>query len=61
VGQIIRLKKPHPCGADTWEILRTGMDLRLSCTGCGRSVMIPRKKAEKEYRETVKDCNSDKI
>lgn len=47
VGQIIKMKKPHPCGSMEWEILRTGADFRLKCTGCGHMVMIPRDKVEK--------------
>ena len=50
VGEIIRLKKPHPCGSSEWEILRTGMDFRLKCLGCGHQIMIPRKLVEKNIR-----------
>ena len=47
IGDILKMKKPHPCGSNTWEVLRTGMDIRLKCTGCGRQVMLPRKQVEK--------------
>lgn len=50
VGQIIKMKKPHPCGANEWKILRIGMDFRLECLGCGRQVMVPRKIVEKRVR-----------
>ena len=40
VGDILRLKKQHPCGSEEWEVLRTGMDFRLKCCGCGRQVML---------------------
>ncbi len=50
VGDIIRLKKPHPCGSKEWEVLRTGMDFRLKCMGCGHQVMIARKQVEKSIR-----------
>ena len=50
VGEIITLKKGHPCGANAWEILRVGMDFRLKCTGCGRQIMVPRKLVEKNLR-----------
>lgn len=53
VGQLIRMKKPHPCGENRWEILRTGMDFRLRCTGCERQVMVPRKLVEKRFKEFV--------
>ena len=36
IGQIIRMKKPHPCGGNTWEIQRVGMDFRLKCQTCGQ-------------------------
>ena len=38
VGDIVKLKKPHPCGSSEWEILRVGADFRLKCTGCGQCV-----------------------
>lgn len=54
VGQVLRLKKQHPCGSYDWEVLRTGIDFRLKCTGCGHLIMIPRVKLEKNIRE-IKD------
>lgn len=53
VGQIIKMKKPHPCGANQWEILRVGMDFRLKCLGCGHQIMVSRKKVEKGFRGLV--------
>ena len=50
VGQIIKMKKPHPCGANEWEILRVGMDFRLKCKGCDHQVMVPRKLVEKNIK-----------
>ena len=44
------MKKAHPCGSSEWEILRTGMDFRLKCLGCGHLVMMPRTKFEKMVR-----------
>ena len=49
-GQIIKMKKPHPCGANEWEILRVGMDFRLKCKGCDHQVMVPRKLVEKNFK-----------
>jgi len=43
-GDLVRLRKRHPCGSDTWEVLRTGVDVRLKCRGCGRIILIPREK-----------------
>lgn len=50
VGNIVKLKKKHPCGSFEWEILRTGADFRLKCTGCGHQVMVPRRLVEKNTR-----------
>ena len=50
VGDIVKLKKPHPCGSHEWEILRVGADFRLKCTGCGHQMMVTRKLVEKNTR-----------
>jgi hypothetical protein len=54
VGDVVRLKKPHPCGSYEWEILRVGMDFRLKCMGCGHMIMVPRKTVEKSTKELKK-------
>ncbi|MBO8463622.1 MAG: DUF951 domain-containing protein [Firmicutes bacterium] len=54
VGDVIKMKKPHPCGANEWEILRTGMDFRLKCMGCSHQVMVSRKLVEKNFRGIIK-------
>ena len=53
VGDVLRLKKEHPCGSREWQVLRIGADFRLKCTGCGHQIMIPRRQAEKNIREIV--------
>ena len=50
VGQVIKMKKKHPCGENRWEILRVGMDFRLRCAGCDRQVTVPRKLVEKNFK-----------
>ncbi|MDE6627334.1 MAG: DUF951 domain-containing protein [Lachnospiraceae bacterium] len=50
VGQIVKLKKQHPCGVNAWEIIRVGADFRLRCTGCNHQVMLARKLVEKNFR-----------
>ena len=50
IGDIVKLKKPHPCGSHEWEILRVGIDFRLKCMGCGHLIMVPRKTVEKNTR-----------
>ena len=54
VGDIIKMKKPHPCGRQQWEILRVGADFRLKCMGCGHQIMVPRKLVEKNTRQITK-------
>ncbi|MFV0529521.1 MAG: DUF951 domain-containing protein [Lachnospiraceae bacterium] len=50
VGDVIQLKKGHPCGSKEWEILRSGADFRLKCCGCGHQIMMPRRLVEKNLR-----------
>lgn len=56
IGDIIKLKKGHPCGINEWEIIRVGADFRLKCLGCGRQVMLPRRQVEKNMRGFIKNC-----
>ena len=51
VGNIVKLKKQHPCGSYEWEVLRIGADFRLKCLGCEHQIMIPRKTVEKSIKE----------
>lgn len=51
VGNIVKLKKQHPCGSHEWEVLRIGADFRIKCVGCGHQIMIPRKALEKSVKE----------
>ena len=53
VGDRIELKKPHPCGCKTFELLRVGMDFKIKCENCGREVMVPRKKVEKSIKRVL--------
>ena len=53
VGDVLELKKPHPCGSRQWLVLRVGMDFRLRCAGCGHELMIPRSKAEKAVKKII--------
>ena len=55
VNDILLMKKPHPCGSREWLVLRTGMDFRLRCCGCGHEVMLPRSKAEKNIRKIIRE------
>ena len=55
VGDILTMKKQHPCGEKRWEVLRIGADFKLRCLGCGHEVMLPRSKAEKNIRQVLRD------
>jgi hypothetical protein len=51
VGDVLTMKKAHPCGSDRWQVLRIGADFKLRCLGCGREVMGARSKFEKNVRK----------
>lgn len=58
VGDILEMKKPHPCGGKTFLVLRSGMDFKLRCTSCGHEVMVPRVKIEKNIRKITREDKS---
>ncbi|MBQ8230912.1 MAG: DUF951 domain-containing protein [Lachnospiraceae bacterium] len=51
VGDVLKLKKAHPCGSREWEVLRVGADFRLKCLGCEHQIMIARRLLEKNVKE----------
>jgi hypothetical protein len=51
VGDVVRLKKPHPCGAFEWTVIRIGADIGLKCHGCGRRVLLPRRELERRLKQ----------
>lgn len=53
VGDVLEMKKPHPCGVRTMRVLRVGSDIRILCTGCGRDVTVAREKLEKNIRKVI--------
>ena len=55
LGDVLEMKKQHPCGSKTWLVLRVGMDFRLRCQGCGHEVMLPRSKAEKNIKKILRE------
>ncbi len=57
LNDILLMKKPHPCGEKRWLVLRVGMDFRLRCLGCGREVLLPRSKAEKNVRDILRQSD----
>ena len=60
IGDVVELKKEHPCGSKEWEILRVGADFRIKCVKCGHQVMIPRQKLEKCIKKVVKSIQDNR-
>ena len=60
VGDILEMKKPHPCGSRRFLVLRSGIDFKIRCTGCGHEVMVPRVKAEKNIKKIIRQEQDEK-
>ena len=54
IGDLVQMRKTHPCGGDRWEIVRVGADIRLLCEKCGRRVLLPRRKFARGVRKFVR-------
>jgi len=59
LGDIVEMKKPHPCGTNAWRVIRMGADIRIKCTGCDHSVMIPRMEFEKKMKRMIKEADKE--
>ena len=59
IGDVIQLKKQHPCGGTEFEVLRAGMDFRIRCLNCGGQIWIPRVKLEKRIKRIKNDKHTD--
>ncbi|MBR2410284.1 MAG: DUF951 domain-containing protein [Clostridia bacterium] len=55
LNDILEMKKQHPCGGKTFQVLRVGMDFKLKCTTCGRMVLVPRNKTEKNIKKVIRE------
>ena len=53
LGDLVQMRKTHPCGSKEWLVLRIGMDIKLRCLGCGHEIMAPRRKVEKSIRRII--------
>ncbi|ATD56128.1 DUF951 domain-containing protein [Clostridium chauvoei] len=53
LGDIVEMKKQHPCGSKSFEVIRLGADIKIKCTGCGRIIMLPRSKFQKDAKKIV--------
>ncbi|MBR2868851.1 MAG: DUF951 domain-containing protein [Clostridia bacterium] len=54
IGDKLLMKKPHPCGNNTFDVLRVGADFRIRCSKCGREVMLERVKVEKNIKSIIR-------
>lgn len=53
IGEIVELKKPHPCGSHQWQITRVGVDFKFKCMGCEHVITIPRQDAIKKIKRKI--------
>ncbi|KRK36355.1 DUF951 domain-containing protein [Levilactobacillus parabrevis] len=53
LGDLVEMKKPHPCGTNRWEITRMGADIKIKCTNCGHVVMLSRREFEKKLKNVL--------
>jgi hypothetical protein len=53
LDDVVRLRKPHPCGSFEWKVVRLGADIGLRCLGCGHRVLLPRRTLEKRLKAFV--------
>ena len=60
VGDIVTLKKQHPCGSKEWKVLRIGADFRLKCMGCQHQIMISRPQVEKNLKNLKREIDEEK-
>ena len=54
VGDKLVMKKNHPCGCNTFDVLRSGMDFKIKCQGCGHEIMLPRVKIERNIKKVLR-------
>lgn len=57
LGDIVQMRKPHPCGANEWRVIRMGADIRIKCIKCDRSVMIPRSQFERQMKKVLQKAD----
>jgi hypothetical protein len=58
VGDVVQMRKMHPCGGDTWRIVRVGADIGIRCLTCDRKVMLPRAEFERRVKRIVSSAES---
>lgn len=58
LGDVIQTRKPHPCGGDTWVVIRTGADIKIKCQSCGRIVMLDRAVFLKRRKKVIQRASA---
>jgi hypothetical protein len=58
LGDIVEMKKQHPCGTNAWKVIRMGADIRIKCTGCDHSVLLPRLEFERKMKKVLNSSQS---
>lgn len=53
MGDVVRMRKPHPCGSLQWEVVRLGADIGIRCQGCGRRVLLPRRQFTRQVKTRI--------
>ena len=61
LGDVIRTRKKHPCGCDTWTVIRVGADIKIKCHGCSRIVMLDRESFLKRRKMTLEKGTSQTV
>jgi hypothetical protein len=59
LGDVVLMKKQHPCGANEMEIIRMGMDIRIKCVKCKHSILLPRSKFEKSLKKVLRSAGEE--
>lgn len=59
IGSIVQMKKQHPCGCNMFEVVRVGVDIKIKCTKCGRTIMLPRVEFNKKIKKVLEEEKND--
>jgi hypothetical protein len=60
LNDLLELRKPHPCGENRWKVIRLGADIKIECLGCGRQVMLTRRKLARRVKKNLTQDERDK-
>ena len=60
-GDVIRMRKPHPCGGYEWRVVRMGADIGLVCLTCGRRIMLDRRSLRNRMKAIVRKGEGDEV